>query len=112
MKKLEILLTVPDLSGTEIQITEWRKSLNLYIKSKEIDLIVYPESYFDAYNEEKALEIVKSWKHEIPVIASYNNTSNRGIWAVFYNPKPKNGDTDITENLGEIFEVIDCFIIV
>jgi predicted amidohydrolase len=95
MKKLEILLTVPELSGTEIQITEWRKSLNLYIKSKEIDLIVYPESYFDAYNEEKALEIVKSWKHEIPVIASYNNTSNRGIWAVFYNPKPKNGDTDI-----------------
>lgn len=95
MKKLEILFTVPCTDNNTAKIKEWQKELNSYINSKNVNLVVYPECYFEAPNEEKALEIVKQWKHGIPVIASYLNTTDSSIWAVYYNPISKNEDTEI-----------------
>jgi hypothetical protein len=69
--------------------------LNDFIGKYNVGLIVFPEEYCHANNLKDAVEVIKEWEYNIPVLSGFSVDTNRGEWAVYYNPSPNKGDTKI-----------------
>lgn len=69
--------------------------LHDFIDKYDVGLLVFPEEYCHANDIKDAVEVIKEWEYNIPVLSGFSVDSNKGEWAVFYNPTPKKGDTKI-----------------
>ena len=71
------------------------EKLDEFIAKNEIGLIVFPEEYCHANDIKDAVDVIKEWEYSIPVLSGFSVDSNKGEWAVYYNPSPKKGETKV-----------------
>jgi hypothetical protein len=69
--------------------------LNEFIEKFDVGLIVFPEEFGHANNINDAVDVINEWDYKIPVLSGFSVDSNKGEWAVYYNPAPKKHESKV-----------------